>query len=583
MRGRKRNFVACVHCRQMKLACDGLRKFPAACSRCTKAGRLCSVDPSFKRVKKREQLEAAQRELQDIKRSLKGHEHGQEPSDNSPSTRVTPYDSFSSLRSEIHISDSVFTSKTIGGAEISADLIRDLSMDFSENYHRQCPFLPPFPTFLEYSEACPLLLHTILVISLGGKPEHVELFSKVVDSVRTMSYDSMKPEHLSLQSMQALLLLCYWPLPYSKRIEDPLHSFIAIATHMGYRLGLHRPSHFAMDFENKTLLDGNIAILGRITWAVCFIMNVSVTSQLGLPTTIRLDRGLLEILAAKPDWLPDTLYYQLHISRQAFNIASTLEDCGSLSNDGLSSDQLPVIRVFDTELKALEYRFSTSWSLSDHLTFLGCRMMLYTLALTAISESLENDDRNHVLGVESPSHWVTQGYLTAIATIRTAASMRDKLLTSPTRLHKLLMNAVCYLLLLKCSRYQDLVVSTTLSSGISQGWNILRGLSITPGDFTSRACLILERLARYSEMLQPQDRTNGLLVLKSRMGANIAFSTALRTREFSRKIQHYQASSESDTIEQHADNLGIEDQSFSMESSWEDLFLDMEMWTRSVE
>ncbi|KAB8227461.1 uncharacterized protein BDW43DRAFT_294125 [Aspergillus alliaceus] len=54
MRGRKSNHVARVHCRQMKLAWDRRKEPPESCSRCLKTGKICSVDPSFKREKKRE-------------------------------------------------------------------------------------------------------------------------------------------------------------------------------------------------------------------------------------------------------------------------------------------------------------------------------------------------------------------------------------------------------------------------------------------------------------------------------------------------------------------------------------------------
>jgi hypothetical protein len=181
-----------------------------------------------------------------------------------------------------------------------------------------------------------------------------------------------------------------------------------------------------------------------------------------------------------------------------------------------------------TRQEAPECQHSASWSPTDYLVFLGCRMMLYTFALA--TESPENNDS---IGIESPSHWLIQGYVTTMATVQTVSSIRNQVFCAPSRLHKMLMDAVCFPLLLKCSRHYDLV-NSTLCSGITQGWEMLQGLSITSEDFMSRAYLLIERLSRYSDTLGPQDETEGLLLVKSRMGANVSLSTVLPARECTR-------------------------------------------------
>lgn len=253
---------------------------------------------------------------------------------------------------------------------------------------------------------------------------------------------------------------------------------------------------------------------------------------------------------------------------------STFEDFEYLLKES-SADSSPIIRAFDTEMRGLESRFSLSWLPGDYIFFLGCRMMLYSIALTTVSDALEESSSVSTT-VESPCHWVVQSYITAISTIRAVVSIRDTLFNSPARMQKLLMNAICYLVLLKCSRFQDLVDSSTLSNGIRQGWEVLKGLSITPNDFITRACRICERVSRYSDDLKPEQRTKGLLVLKSRMGANIAFSTAIRAREWTRQTQDDTISAEINTSEELADAFSIEDLSLFADINWENLFLDLE-------
>lgn len=112
----------------------------------------------------------------------------------------------------------------------------------------------------------------MLVTALRGKPEHQALYSTIAETVAAMAYDTVQPAAASFQAMQALLLLCQWPLPFGKS-QDPSHSFVALATNIGLRMGLHRPRH-AGDFAADASNDPETEILRRKTWAVCFITNL---------------------------------------------------------------------------------------------------------------------------------------------------------------------------------------------------------------------------------------------------------------------------------------------------------------------
>jgi Fungal specific transcription factor domain len=112
-----------------------------------------------------------------------------------------------------------------------------------------------------------------MFIALRGRPEYHRIFLSLVDEICNMAYDCIRPQRASFHSMQALLLLCYWPPPFNMLSDDPTSAFINMATHSGLRLGLHRPG-YANEFDVKAHIDGNMQILRRITWVVCFITNV---------------------------------------------------------------------------------------------------------------------------------------------------------------------------------------------------------------------------------------------------------------------------------------------------------------------
>ncbi|KAB8227462.1 fungal specific transcription factor domain-containing protein [Aspergillus alliaceus] len=413
-----------------------------------------------------------------------------------------------SQRVEVLLND-----KTIGGVHLPASAIQDLLNEYYARYHAFCPILPRQSIFLTYSDSSVLLL-----VSWD--------FHSLCDVVRDLVADSIWPANGSILSLQAILLLCCWPLPF-QRNEDPSHAFVAQATHLGLRLGLHRPGH-ETEFDNPSP-DGEREMIQRMAWVTCFITNVSTSAQLGLPATIRLDCGLLGILTSKPSWLPDTLFSQLHIARQALNIGSTLGDCIS-SNTGLLDETAPFVRNFETELRALEFQSHHSWSPADRIIYCGTQIMLYTLALT-----IDSSKSKITVHMDSHSHWLVCASVAATTTIQTALSIVDQLLYAPSRPQKIVLNAICLLLLMKGSRYSELVEKHTLDSAINQGGELLRDLSTTTGDFMSRACSLLDQLGRYTERLKPEDKTEQFLLVRLRMGANVPFTTAIRAREALRK------------------------------------------------
>lgn len=113
----------------------------------------------------------------------------------------------------------------------------------------------------------------MLVIALRGKTQHRDLFAKMADVVIDMAYDVARPEHnKSLHSMQALLLLCHWPLPFQRDGDNSL-TFISLATNIGLRLGLHRP-RYSTEFVNESSIDAETEVIRQTAWVGCFITNM---------------------------------------------------------------------------------------------------------------------------------------------------------------------------------------------------------------------------------------------------------------------------------------------------------------------
>ncbi|GFF89722.1 hypothetical protein IFM47457_08246 [Aspergillus lentulus] len=515
----------------MKRACDRYDKLPAPCSRCSKANKVCSIDPSFRRQKKRQKLAEIEQELQQLKNQLQSHDQrcqSQSRVNNVMSTR-----SCLRINEETERIDLSSMDKTIGSVSIPQAVVQTLLDEYYANYHMFLPILPGQAGFHAYTHSSDLLYSVVMLTALRRLSKHYDLYLSLVDVVRSLLASHLLSASGTIQTMQALLLLCHWPLPFDRN-EDPSHALIAQATHLGLRLGLHRPGHGREFLADPSTVE-NVEHIRQMTWVACFVSNISVSAQLGLPATVQLDDGLLEILASKGPCLRETLLCQLQIASVASRISSALG--GPKWTTGCPTHEYNLmVRHFETDLRVLEIQYAASWSLADHIVYLGTQLMLYIIALSADEGRQAN----------SPSSWVVCGYSTAICLVQKASAMESKWLFAPIRLHKIVLNAICFLLLLKRFPYWESLEFDLLllNNTINQGLELLPGLSVTPGDFMSRALSLLDQFSQLVDKFQSRDMPNEFLPVKFRMGANVAFSTAVQARELIQKQQDHQGCSD---------------------------------------
>ncbi|KAL2812699.1 hypothetical protein BJX63DRAFT_395831 [Aspergillus granulosus] len=516
MRGRKTKHTACVHCRQMKVACDRYKHPSESCSRCLRTNQPCTIDPSFKREIRRDRMSVLERELKEARQTKDNEAQEQD-------AQIPSHNNGLQCSS---------IGRTVRGVYLPNELIDFLLNEYYTHYHTFCPILSEQLHFFEYSGPSPLLFATVMVTALRRKTEHQSLYLELVKVTKTLISESIWPEKSNLLTMQVLLLLCHWPLPFEKS-EDPSATFISQATVIGHRLGLHRPGCSA-DFDYGIIPSEQLERIRQLTWVVCVILNVSISAQIGIPPAIQIDQGpVLAIIMSKPGWLPDSLFSQLHIARHGVNISSWAEEY--LSSDARSTmhESNTLIHHFENELRLLKSQFNDSSLPSEQLVFLGTKLMLYICALTASGSQTTADRTASASPLSSPNRWLlARAYLTATSIIQAALSLEtgERWLYAPVRLHKIALNALCLLYLIKCSSVSgsDAIDQTMLGDTICRGQVLFKDLPIVPGDFMSRANAVFDKLTAIAAT--SRTRIPDLLQVKSRLGANAAFSAARRAK-----------------------------------------------------
>lgn len=109
---------------------------------------------------------------------------------------------------------------------------------FFTDYHPRLPFLASKRLVLEECQTCPLLYWSIASIASQASPAHAQLRTRLVWPIRRLAAEAS----LSLPSLpiiQALVLLCAWPLPFAALLDDPCWTWIGIAIQKGLQMGLH--------------------------------------------------------------------------------------------------------------------------------------------------------------------------------------------------------------------------------------------------------------------------------------------------------------------------------------------------------
>ncbi|KAF2267779.1 hypothetical protein CC78DRAFT_456593 [Lojkania enalia] len=546
---KQQKMAACVHCRQMKLKCDGNEKFPAPCSRCYSSGLNCHVDPLFKRTAKRERLNAVERQLREIRERLDApkttspQETQPHPRGGSSATTTESPESFDPSMFRLAIQDirTKFGSRILHSIELQPNLIAELVEEFYTNYHNQFPILPDVSALLSHWENSDLLFWTIMSISLRNKAEHRDTFLLLATSVRDLAFDIMRTGPLSLQSIQSFLLLCCWPPPFGATIDDPSLAFVSVATIYSMRLGLHRPK-FPTTFAANGYVSSfdDFALIQRSkAWIGCFILNYCVSSYLGIPPTVQPDHSLLEAAASQPSWLPDSLFFQLQIARHGMNICSTLGN-HEMTPSGLLPNPSPYLRAFDSELRLQETQLYQKWSRHDFINFLGCKMILYGFGVTAYDSNSEIEGLQGLSGYNNrlnSHHWTEQAYITASMLIQTACTMKEGFLFSMIHLQRWLTCAILFLLRLIIFPQAHQFDEAAIRNGINQGWELLRKCSLRENDHMARACAVIAYLSSKSHSGDAKHNVPTVRT-QAKMGTNLVEDMVAIARErFSQHIR----------------------------------------------
>lgn len=289
---------ACTACRQVKLRCDAREKAPSPCTRCETQGLECKMDPTFKRVPARRQLEEVSNRLNHLQRSLgldqtpgaatledymrRSHRPDVKqlpfPATytSSISDASSPMDDTSNFAGPVHFyaleNETEQGTWTLGDVTLDASQVRSLFKHFDDTHYKHGPFLEPCTSLHAYYESSKLLFWTICMIGCFVFNEYDPLYYKILPHHRQLLSSKMMGDRVTLKTVHAMMCMATWTYPVSTQYDDLTWMLCGAAIHMGMIMGLHKPGH-VHEYNQLNHRDPGSTYTRNVTWLSIFIIS----------------------------------------------------------------------------------------------------------------------------------------------------------------------------------------------------------------------------------------------------------------------------------------------------------------------
>ncbi|KAK4234665.1 fungal-specific transcription factor domain-containing protein [Achaetomium macrosporum] len=437
-----------------------------------------------------------EKDVRDLRRSLAESETPRPP----PSSGTWPSET-EMLKTaarptvELHVE---MPARSLGDVEVSGTTQLELIDTFFSQFHPQLPFLPGKEALVRDCAACPLLFWSVVAVASRATPALEGIRPRLVWPIRRLASESiLQPRSLSI--IQALLLLCLWPMPYASLIDDPSWAFCGIATQKALQLGLYRPLPALMQQTNG---DEDCANSMRRTWVACFIVNQMLSDRFGIPTLVRLEPS---ILTAQ---MPPILRAVAESVHKDSVISSLLSQHKS---NNVPPHFFNVLKVSETELESLETKHKEHDSPLLNRLLCSIKLRIYSLALVAhprpTADSAIPDASDEDLYM---ANYVSKAYAVAIHVVNTSLERHFGILpdASPnscqqrpqpcalwTFIDLQAFILAVFTLLHLVRNYKHLSNSTDISNAIQRAYSMLQACSVLDGDHFYRVCDVINYLA----------------------------------------------------------------------------------------
>lgn len=391
--------------------------------------------------------------------------------------------------------------RTLGEVNLSGVQVERYFKTYFARHHPSLPFKVSSESPDEVFSRSPLLFWVICAVASSWKQQ-----SQLAPMVKAMIAETIHANSHSVDTIQALLIMCLWPFKTTRLSEDPAPFYCSIAIQMSLQLGLHRASQPYWPLRNGSLSGPSTVMLDTeirlTTWLACYVVNQMQSSHLGVPSSISADANLL---AAFGDPAVESVLSQLcriyHLLMQ-----SSWEISGNaptLTGMLEPTTRLAMVKQHHKRLVALEQQHLARKGDVVRISLLYARLQLCSFAL--LDDVPLSDD---VLDLARDAE------VTACELIDLTYGMNLSIAPIHTR------RAMCYaaFVLVRLLQLPFEVQREMLHDSIERVRQSLSTAVSAPDDISCKACTVLQELP----YIENKHRSPPIL---SRMGASIFYDT----------------------------------------------------------
>jgi transcriptional regulatory protein LEU3 len=143
---------------------------------------------------------------------------------------------------------------------------------FFAHYSPQVPIIDASSSPNAIFEQCPLLFWTLITVGSRTYSDDPTIFNLLSQRLLGLTFQSLRQCQTPIQIIQALLLLCSWPLPIQHLFKDKTHTLAGAAMQLALQIGLH-VSGVGQDFARVRVQAHPTEQANRaILWQYCFIV-----------------------------------------------------------------------------------------------------------------------------------------------------------------------------------------------------------------------------------------------------------------------------------------------------------------------
>lgn len=146
---------------------------------------------------------------------------------------------------------------------------------YAQHYYEHLPILDRVTSISEFHDSNEFLFWTTIRIALYHNPSYGQLFVLLSQGYQNLLAARVLGPIQDFRTLQAIILICYWPTSGKRQSDDPSWQYCGIALNKAMQMGIDQPGpgrHLA-PFGGRSNAHQMSVYTRQMTWLACFAIS----------------------------------------------------------------------------------------------------------------------------------------------------------------------------------------------------------------------------------------------------------------------------------------------------------------------